>query len=176
MPADGVPSFIESTYTTRVEYEAWVKTLKDGGAAPAPPAAAAAAEAAAASAGFGGGGLLSDPGFWSTEKGAPLLRRNAGLIPLGELLPDDVAARVAGWPSLCGADVEPDPPLEPCTPDESAERIFMRDAERTFISVAYRARMIGLLRRVWPITKDYHQGMGYVASLLLLFFDEVQPP
>jgi hypothetical protein len=31
--------------------------------------------------------------------------------------------------------------------------------------------MIELLKRVWPENHDYHQGLGYVCSLLMLFFD-----
>jgi hypothetical protein len=50
-------------------------------------------------------------------------------------------------------------------------RIFLRDAERTFQDENHRMRMIELLKRVWPENCDYHQGLGYVASLLMLFFD-----
>jgi len=32
--------------------------------------------------------------------------------------------------------------------------------------------MIELLKRVWPENRDYHQGLGYVTSLLMLFFDD----
>ena len=28
-----------------------------------------------------------------------------------------------------------------------------------------------LLKRVWPENRDYHQGLGYVSSLLMLLFD-----
>ena len=28
-----------------------------------------------------------------------------------------------------------------------------------------------LLKRVWPENRDYHQGLGYVCSLLMLVFD-----
>ena len=31
--------------------------------------------------------------------------------------------------------------------------------------------MIALLKRVWPENRDYHQGLGYVCSLLMLLFD-----
>ena len=56
--------------------------------------------------------------------------------------------------------------------DEAALRIFLRDAERTFQDETHRQRMIGLLKRVWPENRDYHQGLGYVCSLLMLFFDD----
>mmetsp|Transcript_5661 Transcript_5661/g.16994 ORF Transcript_5661/g.16994 Transcript_5661/m.16994 type:complete len:317 (-) Transcript_5661:186-1136(-) len=116
--------------------------------------------------------MLRANDFWDKEKGAPLLRRNAEFLPKGEPLPAELADRVAAWPGLCGADAEVDPPLEPSAPDEAADRIFLRDAERTFADEGHRQRMIGLLGRVWPLTKDYHQGLGYIASLLLLLFDE----
>jgi hypothetical protein len=94
MPPARIPSFIESDFKTRVEYEKWVKSL-DGSPALAPAAAAPAA----ASAARGSGGMTSEPDFWDKEKGAPLLRRNAGYLPAGEPLPESVAARVAGWPA-----------------------------------------------------------------------------
>ena len=56
--------------------------------------------------------------------------------------------------------------------DEAALRIFLRDAERTFQDEGHRARMIELLKRVWPENRDYHQGLGYVCSLFMLFFDD----
>ena len=55
--------------------------------------------------------------------------------------------------------------------DEAALRIFLRDAERTFMDEGHRTRMIALLKRVWPENRDYHQGLGYVCSLLMLLFD-----
>lgn len=55
--------------------------------------------------------------------------------------------------------------------DEAALRIFLRDAERTFQDEGHRVQMMDLLKRVWPEHRDYHQGLGYVTSLLMLFFD-----
>ena len=54
--------------------------------------------------------------------------------------------------------------------DEAVHRIFC-DAERTFQDASHRERMMALLRRVWPENRDYHQGLGYVSSLLMLLFD-----
>jgi hypothetical protein len=163
MPPAHIPSFIESEFKSKAEYEAWKKSLAGSPAlAPAPAAPAAG----------GSGGMMSEPDFWEKEKGAPLLRRNAGYLPAGEPLPESVAVRVAGWPALCGAESPPEPPLEPCPIDEATERIFLRDAERTFADAGHRERMMSLLARVWPATKDYHQGLGYITSLLVLVFDD----
>jgi hypothetical protein len=131
--------------------------------------ATAATTASAFSAGGRSGGLLAVPGFFDREKGAPLLRRNAGFLS-PEGLPDGWRARLDGWPALAGATLPPDQ-ADPGCEDEAALRIFLRDAERTFQDEGHRTQMIELLKRVWPENRDYHQGLGYVASLLMLFFD-----
>ena len=111
---------------------------------------------------------MDAPGFWQKEQGAPLLRRNSRyLTPEG--IPDDLRQRLGTWPALCGASNAA--VAEGVCDDEAAFRIFLRDAERTFQGEAHRSRMIELLRHVWPENRDYHQGLGYVTSLLMLFFD-----
>ena len=55
--------------------------------------------------------------------------------------------------------------------DEAAFRIFLRDAERTFQDEGHRQAFMELLKSVWPENRDYHQGLGYVCSLLMLVFD-----
>ena len=116
------------------------------------------------------GPLLAQPDFFKRESGAPLLRRNAGFLTSGGL-PDTLRERLDRWPALCGADqVSADVAAGGCN-DEAALRIFLRDAERTFQDEVHRERMMTLLKRVWPENKDYHQGLGYVTSLLMLFFD-----
>ena len=117
-------------------------------------------------------GLLGDPEFWSKESGAPLLRRNAGFIPASARLPAHLLERVSRWPALCGVSAGADGVASGICDDEGALRIFLRDAERTFKSEDHRSRMIDLLKRVWPENKDYHQGLGYVSSFLMLFLDE----
>ena len=69
-----------------------------------------------------------------------------------------------------GADASAAESGEGCE-DEAALRIFLRDAARTFMDEGHRTRMIALLKRVWPENRDYHQGLGYVSSLLMLLFD-----
>ena len=121
----------------------------------------------------GGAGLLDEPAFWSKEGGAPLLRRNALFLTPGEPLSSELEARVARWPELAAADAsgEEEAPAGGCD-DEAAQRIFLRDAERTFRDAGHQQQMIALLEKVWPETCDYHQGLGYISSLLMLLFDE----
>jgi len=115
-------------------------------------------------------GLIFDAEFWQKEHGAPLLKRNAKFLPTQEV-PDELRQRLAAWPVLCGADSEEEV-VEGVCDDEAALRIFLRDAERTFKDETHRSRMIELLKRVWPENRDYHQGLGYVTSLFMLFFDD----
>jgi|MDTA01.1.fsa_nt_gb hypothetical protein len=116
------------------------------------------------------GPLLSSPDFFVREGGAPLLRRNAGFLMPGDL-PGPLRKRLDKWPALCGADVACPVVTSGACEDEAALRIFLRDAERTFQEEVHRERMIELLKRVWPENRDYHQGLGYVTALLMLFFD-----
>ncbi len=116
-----------------------------------------------------GGLFTSSPAdFFSKESGAPLMKRNAGFLT-ADGLSDELSTRLEGWPALCGAtDSEV---ADGVCDDEAAHRIFLRDAERTFQDEAHRAQMIELLQSVWPENRDYHQGLGYIASLLMLIFD-----
>ena len=131
---------------------------------------AAARTTDCASVSAGGGGLLADPSFWTNEAGAPLLRRNAGFLTR-EGPPDEWRERLKSWPALLGIEGAPPVAAGICE-DEAALRIFLRDAERTFQDGGHRTRMIELLKRVWPENRDYHQGLGYITSLFMLFFDE----
>lgn len=161
------PSFIETSFTTKVEYEKWVAS---GASMDQLEQAMAGVSLSAASASPASEGpLLNEPDFFQTEGGAPLLRRNNGFLKPGGL-PDELLKRLATWPGLCGATAPADVAAGGCE-DEAALRIFLRDAERTFQSEKHRTRMIEMLKRVWPENRDYHQGLGYVCSLLMLFFD-----
>ena len=116
-----------------------------------------------------GGGLVDAPGFWQKEAGAPLLRRNAGFLTRAGI-PDELRRRFATWPALCGVSSGAAVAAGVCD-DEAAFRIFLRDAERTFQDEGHRQAFMDLLKRVWPENRDYHQGLGYVCSLLMLVFD-----
>ena len=118
--------------------------------------------------GLTGGGLLDAPGFWEKESGAPLLRRNAGFFTSAGI-PDALRQRLATWPALAG--ISNAAVAAGVCDDEAAFRIFLRDAERTFQDEGHRQAFMELLKSVWPENRDYHQGLGYVCSLLMLVFD-----
>ena len=134
----------------------------------APRDSADALSDAVASLSLSGGGLLASAGFWDKEAGAPLLRRNANFLTKAGLS-DELRARVNAWPALVGA--SDTAVAEGVCDDEAAFRIFLRDAERTFQDEGHRVAFMDLLKRVWPENRDYHQGLGYVSSLLMLLFD-----
>ena len=179
------PSFIDSPFTTKVAYSAYLalpsaaerdaawRAAEQSAGAAAPPPTGGTTGGGSGGSGGSGGGLLDEPDFFAREGGAPLLRRNAGLLLTsgGEPVPAGLRERLDRWPDLAGATASEALPAEGCE-DEAALRIFLRDAERTFQDEAHRTRMIELLKRVWPENCDYHQGLGYVCSLLMLFFDE----
>ena len=113
-----------------------------------------------------GGGLVDAPGFWVKEAGAPLLRRNARfLTPDG--IPAALRERLSTWPALCGITSHAPLVTDGVCEDEGALRIFLRDAERTFQDEGHRVAFMDMLKRVWPENRDYHQGLGYVCSLLV---------
>ena len=169
--AEDTVTFIDSPFTTKVEWLAYaaLPAAKRPAALAAATALRADAATSATTITLVGSGLIAAADFFKREGGAPLLRRNAGfLTPDG--LPDGWRARLDGWPALAGATSPPEQVDEGCD-DEAALRIFLRDAERTFKDEGHRVQMIELLKRVWPENRDYHQGLGYVSSLLMLFFD-----
>ena len=164
-----MPSFIESPFTTRVAYEKWLALPEDQRAAALAKAATKSAAPLASTPVPKSGGLLAESNFFALEGGAPLLRRNNKYLgPEG--LPAGLRERLDAWPALCGAAANEGVNGSLCN-DEAALRIFLRDAERTFQDEGHRNRMMELLKCVWPENKDYHQGLGYVTSLLMLFFD-----
>jgi hypothetical protein len=57
---------------------------------------------------------------------------------------------------------------------EKPERIFLRDAERTFVAEQDRQSFIKILQYLRKTFGDYHQGLGFTAGFLHLFFDEHQ--
>jgi len=116
--------------------------------------------------------MISEEDFVKNESMAPLLNLNAGFLTLGEA--NDVAVtRAAKWTELAGVDMsraisfqeEADHVYEEAG---AALRIYIGDARRTFQSEAYRKRMIQLLQAIGDHIGDYHQGLGYTASFLML--------
>mmetsp|Transcript_3917 Transcript_3917/g.10116 ORF Transcript_3917/g.10116 Transcript_3917/m.10116 type:complete len:362 (-) Transcript_3917:256-1341(-) len=137
-------------------YGSTLGALRTGAAAASPPV---------------DGPLVNEETFWALEVEAPVLRRNDDLLkPPARGGSQAVLERAARWVELCGAASET-APTGGCT-DPAALRIFERDAERTFMTNAHRASMIGTLKLVWPDNRDYHQGLGYVYSFLRLLLPE----
>ncbi|KAF8817734.1 hypothetical protein IE077_000527 [Cardiosporidium cionae] len=57
----------------------------------------------------------------------------------------------------------------PCEISAELERIFDKDAERTFLNPVFQKILVQTLKDCYSIVQDYHQGMGFVVSFLLLF-------
>eukprot|EP00930_Biecheleria_cincta_P102091 TRINITY_DN93771_c0_g1_i1.p1 TRINITY_DN93771_c0_g1~~TRINITY_DN93771_c0_g1_i1.p1 ORF type:complete len:308 (+),score=35.21 TRINITY_DN93771_c0_g1_i1:103-1026(+) len=113
-------------------------------------------------------GFLSQQDFWTEEGDAPILKFNHNDWLQGHV--EEAVARVQAWlPSL---GIEPSR-VDYCTKPLASEgaRIFRADANRTFRSEPNRVICIKLLAFAQQKFGDYQQSMGYVAGLLLLFFD-----
>lgn len=113
-------------------------------------------------------GFLSQKDFWEKEGDAPILKFNTN--DWLRLHTDEAVRHAEGWLASIGVQqsrMEWDPtPL----PAEGA-RIFRADANRTYRSEPNRVLFIKLLSFAHTKFGDYQQSMGYVAGLLLLFFD-----
>jgi hypothetical protein len=113
-------------------------------------------------------GFISQRDFWEKEGDAPILKFN-----LNDWLRNhqsEAIAHATSWIASMG--IEPskldfdDKPLA-----AEGARIFRADANRTFRSEPNREMMIKLLSTAHTKFGDYQQSMGYVAGLLLIFFD-----
>mmetsp|Transcript_46527 Transcript_46527/g.108469 ORF Transcript_46527/g.108469 Transcript_46527/m.108469 type:complete len:301 (-) Transcript_46527:87-989(-) len=112
--------------------------------------------------------MLNQPDFWEKEIDAPILKFNLnGWLQQHQ---GEAQRRANTWLSSVG--------VKPSTMDwdrtpltEEGARIFRADANRTFRSEPNRLLMIKLLSYAQSKFGDYQQSMGYVAGLLLLFFD-----
>jgi len=115
-----------------------------------------------------GTGMLSQADFWEQEIDAPILKFNLnGWLQQHQ---EEAQRRANTWLSSVG--VKPsrvDWDRSPLA--EEGARIFRADANRTFRSEPNRVLMIKLLSFAQSKFGDYQQSMGYVAGLLLLFFD-----
>lgn len=112
-------------------------------------------------------GFLSQPDFWQEEGDAPILKFDFGWLA-GHT--DEAIARANAWLPHVG--VEPsrvDVDTKPLSSEGA--RIFRADANRTFRSEPNRLVCIKLLSFSQQKFGDYQQSLGYVAGLLLLFFD-----
>eukprot|EP00931_Biecheleriopsis_adriatica_P075529 TRINITY_DN49376_c0_g1_i1.p1 TRINITY_DN49376_c0_g1~~TRINITY_DN49376_c0_g1_i1.p1 ORF type:complete len:309 (+),score=60.66 TRINITY_DN49376_c0_g1_i1:114-1040(+) len=115
-------------------------------------------------------GFLSQPTFWAEEGDAPILKFNHNDWLQTHV--DEAVARAQAWLPLIG--VEPSRLAKDfCDKPLSSEgaRIFRADANRTFRSEPNRLICIKLLSFSQQKFGDYQQSLGYVAGLMLLFFD-----
>ncbi|CAJ1382236.1 unnamed protein product [Effrenium voratum] len=112
-------------------------------------------------------GFLSQPDFWAEEGDAPILKFDHGWL---QDHTSEAIARATAWLPCAG--VEPSRVEVDTTPLSSeGARIFRADANRTFRSEPNRLMCIKLLSFSQQKFGDYQQSLGYVAGLLLLFFD-----
>mmetsp|Transcript_939 Transcript_939/g.2149 ORF Transcript_939/g.2149 Transcript_939/m.2149 type:complete len:309 (-) Transcript_939:49-975(-) len=113
-------------------------------------------------------GFLSQQDFWTEEGDAPILKFNAN--DWLRLHTDEAIQHANAWLVSIGvtrSSIEWD-----ATPlNSEGARIFRADANRTYRSEPNRVVMIKLLSFAHTKFGDYQQSLGYVAGLLLLFFD-----
>lgn len=113
-------------------------------------------------------GFISKPNFWQEEGDAPILKFN--LNNWLENHTDEALAHARGW--LASLGIEPSKLDFDETPLKAeGARIFRADANRTFRSEPSREICIKLLSYSQTKFGDYQQSLGYVAGLLLIFFD-----
>lgn len=113
-------------------------------------------------------GFISQPDFWQQEGDAPILKFNLNDWLQNHV--DEATAHARGWIASLGIEASKldfdDTPLK-----AEGARIFRADANRTFRSEPNREMMIKLLSLSQLKFGDYQQSLGYVAGLLLIFFD-----
>eukprot|EP01027_Heterolobosea_sp_BB2_P015360 GEZU01021984.1.p1 GENE.GEZU01021984.1~~GEZU01021984.1.p1 ORF type:complete len:376 (+),score=142.87 GEZU01021984.1:57-1184(+) len=105
--------------------------------------------------------------FWEKEAEAPLMNLNYGYL---QKEGDAIFDRVSKWPAMLGVDV-PEKPLD-LTTTEKPDRIYVADAERTFVDPENRQSFVRVLQYLGNQFKDYAQGLGFVTSFFLLTMPE----
>jgi len=117
--------------------------------------------------------MLQSPKFWKAEAEAPLMTKNRGFLSADNT--SQILERTAKWNSLIKKTQEQDlssiPTLDQLKDVEKPQRIFVKDAERTFFDDEHRKNLIKVHTLVNSKFGDYHQGLGYVTSFLLLTHD-----
>mmetsp|Transcript_108516 Transcript_108516/g.188432 ORF Transcript_108516/g.188432 Transcript_108516/m.188432 type:complete len:307 (-) Transcript_108516:69-989(-) len=113
-------------------------------------------------------GFLSQKDFWTEEGDAPILKFNLNNWLEGNV--EKAVVHANSWLASLGIQASRiDVDTSPLSKDGA--RIFRADANRTFRSEPNREVMIKLLSFAQSKFGDYQQSMGYVAGLMLLFFD-----
>ena len=116
--------------------------------------------------------MLKTPGFFEREKKAPIFLEEEGYL---ERAGDSVYERANAWyeSTFEGAEHPSKDSEEESKKFDSAQhpRIVIRDSERTFLDDEDREKLAKFLTRLHLRFQDYSQGMGFVASFLLLFLE-----
>lgn len=113
-------------------------------------------------------GFLSQKDFWEQEGDAPILKYNLNNWLEGNV--DKAVFHAKSWLASMGV-AESRNEFDDTPLSKDGARIFRADANRTFRSEPNREIMIKLLFFAQSKFGDYQQSMGYVAGLMLLFFD-----
>lgn len=116
--------------------------------------------------------MLKTPGFFERERDAPIFLEEDGFLARAG---DSVYERANEWYEMTfdGADHPEADSTEATARLDAAHhpRIVLRDSERTFLVEEDREKLARLLTRLHIRFEDYSQGMGFVASFLLLFLE-----
>ena len=127
--------------------------------------------------------MLRSEQFWKDEGESPLLARNFKFITHDNI--DMLTARVSSWADLIeGVDsIQIDLKQADLCKNEEFLRIFLRDAERTYVpkdekeaqerTLKRHAAHTAILKTAVAVINDYHQGLGYIAAFLGLFLDQL---
>jgi len=114
---------------------------------------------------------LCNKSFWEKEGLAPLLKKNRGFLKEQESN-ENVLVEASKWSSLVGLDVDPLASFSELNlNDKKPERIFKKDAERTFATAENQQLLTNLLTSLHSKIGNYHQGLSFVASFLMLTLD-----
>lgn len=117
--------------------------------------------------------MLRNPSFWKTESDAPILGRNSGYVSVenSEARCKEAQAWLEFVPNAFKNEfAEATQRNIESTGDKEMDRLFYEDAVRTFSDERLRAEEVAALNAVFEVTQNYHQGLGFVVSFLLLFF------
>ncbi|GAB65616.1 TBC domain containing protein [Plasmodium cynomolgi strain B] len=115
--------------------------------------------------------MIVGKNFWDEEKDAPILKRNGNYINKENC--EYVCKRAEHFYEIMLSYIkeEIDVEIRENCNDKEILRIIKLDAERTFNKEENRSLLIEVLQSIYPITNDYHQGISFISSFLLLFLE-----
>lgn len=113
--------------------------------------------------------MFKNSEFFTVEQEAPLLRLDNGFLEGQKDNTEAILSRVATWPKLIGVE---DKVQSINWPEVQPDRIQVHDAERTFSGDENRKKLARFLALLASTFGDYHQGLSYTTSFLLLTVEE----